>query len=161
MTFNWQEFFTMLGGQTIFLGAAAYLIKQLISSRLERDADAFKAKLQRDADIEIERLKNALQIAALEHQVRFTKLHEQRVEIISQLSREIVEVPAVVADYVINNVRDNESLGRAINRAAGLYSLIQNNRIVLPSSVCALLDEFSNKLTKIVTFVSVYWWGFR
>jgi DNA anti-recombination protein RmuC len=160
MTFNWQEFAETLGGQAVFLAALAYLLKELVSSRLERDADAFRAELKRNADIEIERLKSNLQIAALEHQIRFSKLHEQRATLISQLSKEIAEVPAVVANYVIHNVKDNESLSLAINRSVGLYSLIQTNRVLLPTSLCTLLDEFANKLTKIVTFVSVYWTRF-
>jgi len=175
MVFDWQHFFESLGGQVVFLAALAYLLKTLVSRRIERETEAFKTKLQSDAtfqieafkaklqaeaSIEIERLKSGLQIAALEHQIRFSKLHEQRAALISQLSKEIAEVPAVVADYVIHNVKDNESLGRAINRSVGLYSLIQTNRVLLPPALCVLLDEFSNKLTKIVTFVAVYWTRF-
>src|SRR6266853_1698197 len=98
---DWQELVKTLGGQAVFLAAAAYLIKQLVSSRMERETEsfktklqsdatfqieAFKAKLQAEANIEIERLKSSLQIAVLEHQVRFSKLHEQRATLISQLS---------------------------------------------------------------------------
>jgi hypothetical protein len=37
----------------------------------------FKTRIRADADIEIERVKNSLQIVAIEHQVRFAKLHEK------------------------------------------------------------------------------------
>jgi hypothetical protein len=65
--FNWQEFLATLGGQTALLAAVAYLIKTLVSSRLEKDAEAFKADLKRNSEIEIERLKNTLQMTAIEH----------------------------------------------------------------------------------------------
>ena len=98
--FNWQEFLATFGGQTALLAAVAYLIKTLVSSRLEKDAEAFKADLKRNSEIEIERLKNALQMTALEHQVRFSKLHEQRVEIIGKLSVLIQNVPILVQRLV-------------------------------------------------------------
>ena len=96
MTFNWQEFLTTIGGQVVLLGAVGYLIKTLVSSRLERETEAYKAELKRNSDIEIERLKSSLQMASVEHQIRFTKLHEQRVEILTRLSREIEEVPDAI-----------------------------------------------------------------
>lgn len=132
------------------------LIKALLSTRLERETEAFKAELKRNADIEIERLKSSLQIAALEHQVRFSKLHEQRVDVISQLSKEIVEVPDVVKEFVLMRPKDKESLMQARERTAGLDHLIQTNRIILPGSVCILLDELSTKLWEVIA-TQVYW----
>ncbi len=155
--FNWQEFLTILGGQAVFLGAAAYLIKALVSTRLERETEAFKAELKRNADIEIERLKSSLQIAALEHQVRFSQLHEQRVDVISQLSKEIVEVPAVVREFVVTSQKDKESLKQAMERTAGLNHLIQTSHIILPGPVCILLDELSTKLWDIIIGIQLYW----
>ena len=67
MQINWQDVVTTVGvttgGGAVLLTAAAWLIKTTITSRLAQDAEAFRTKLTADADMEIERLKNSLQIA--------------------------------------------------------------------------------------------------
>ncbi|MGB6431456.1 MAG: hypothetical protein WBF06_12790 [Candidatus Acidiferrales bacterium] len=138
------------------LAAVGYLIKTLLSSRLERESDAFKAELKRSADVEIERLRSSLQMEALEHRVRFSKLHEQRVDVISRLSTEIEEVPAAVQIFVLN-VKQPAALEVARDRTFELFRLSRLNRTILPASVCAMLEQYSRKLMHIVSFVSVYW----
>jgi hypothetical protein len=90
MSINWQDVITSLavatGGGLVLVGAWAWLIKTAIPHKLATEADTFKTRIKADADIEIERLKSSLQIVATEHQVRFTKLHEKRAEIIADLS---------------------------------------------------------------------------
>jgi hypothetical protein len=75
MDINWQEIITTVGVTTgvgiPLMGAAAWVIKTTITSRLARDAEAFKTALKADANMEIERLKNSLQMAAVEHQYGF------------------------------------------------------------------------------------------
>ncbi len=91
MHFNWQEFLATIGGQAALLGIVGYLIKKLVSSRLEREADAFKTELKRNSDIEIERLKSSLQMSANEHQIRFSKLHEKRAQVLADLYKLLVK----------------------------------------------------------------------
>jgi hypothetical protein len=146
--FNWEQFLTALGGQTVFLAMAGYLIKTFISSRLEKDAEAFKADLKRNSDIEIERLKNALQMTALEHQVRFSTLHEQRVEIIGKLSRMIQETPAVVASLILGNPNDAEKLAAARTCTVDLFRYVQVNSVVLPVDLCRELDQYAESYTE-------------
>ena len=52
----------------------------------------FKTRLKSDADIEIERLKNSLQMLAMEHQVRFSKLHEKRAEVIGEVYKRLTDL---------------------------------------------------------------------
>jgi len=157
MSINLQDVLIALGGQAAFLGAVAWLAKSLVSHRLAREAEEFRIKLKADADLAIERLKSSLQMVAAEHQIRFTKLHEQRVEIISRLSRELVEVPSVVRQYVVTNVKDDRSYVAARDRALDLRHLVQVNRILLPDHVCVMLDQVSDRLLHIVTFIWVFW----
>jgi hypothetical protein len=78
------------GGGAVLLGAAAWLIKTVLNDRLARDAEGFKAQLKADADKEIETLKSSLQMVAVEHQVRFSNLHEKRAEVIAELYKRLV-----------------------------------------------------------------------
>jgi hypothetical protein len=81
-----------------------------------KDAEAFKADLKRNSDMEIERLKSTLQMAAIEHQVRFSKLHEERVEIIGKLSRLIQDVPSFLARLTLQD-GSNAQAGRRYRNA--------------------------------------------
>jgi len=95
MSINWQDVLTTVGvttgGGVVFLGGAAWLIRTVLKDRLAPDAEEFKAKLKADGDMEIEKLKNSLQMVAFEHQVRFSKLHETRAEVIADLYKRLVE----------------------------------------------------------------------
>jgi len=105
MTINWQDVivtvFTTIGGGVVLLGAAAYLIRAALTQRLLLDAEAFKGQLKASADAEIERLKVSLQMSALEHEVRFSKLHEKRAEVIAELYRRLVELSMLAHQYAI------------------------------------------------------------
>ena len=68
MNINWQVLLTTLGGGTAILAAAAWLIRTALNHALTRDAEAFKARLKADTDIEAEKLKSSLQMVAFEHQ---------------------------------------------------------------------------------------------
>jgi hypothetical protein len=153
--FNWQEFLQTLGGQAILLAAVGYLIKTLVSSRLEKDAEAFKADLKRNSDMEIERLKNALQMTALEHQVRFSKLHERRAEIIGKLSRLIQEVPIVVSNLVDEAGKsmtasvDAKSLEKAKDFTFEVSTCVQANHVIFPEDLCKRLEEYARRLYRM------------
>jgi hypothetical protein len=96
MTINWQDVLitigSSVGGGGIVLGGAAWLIKTALMSKLSQETEAFKARLKADADVEIERLKSSLQKIAVEHQVRFSKLHSERAEAIAELYKRLVIV---------------------------------------------------------------------
>jgi hypothetical protein len=90
MVVNWQEVITTLGATVgaggVLLAASAWLMKTVLTDKFAREAEAFKSRLKAEADIEIERLKSSLQMTAIEHQVRFSKLHERRAELIAELT---------------------------------------------------------------------------
>ena len=53
---EWWALITSFGGNAALLLALAYLAKTLISSKLSKEAEAFKIELQGQTDVEIERL---------------------------------------------------------------------------------------------------------
>jgi hypothetical protein len=154
---DWQSILTSFGGNAALLLALAFLIKTVISSRLSQEADAFRIQLRAQADVEIERLKSALQVAATEHQVRFAKLHEKRAEVIAELYRLLLDVPTSALKFILTDMRDPTQAENAHKKVFELYSFISLNRIYLPGSVCGLLDNFEGKLRHSVTFVEIYW----
>jgi hypothetical protein len=81
----------------IFAGAGAiasiviFLGKTLVNQILSRDIEAFKAGMQKDAALEMERLRSELQKAAFEHQVRYSKIYDRRAEVIAHIYKLIAE----------------------------------------------------------------------
>jgi len=172
MTINWQEIITAVGGQIVLLGAAAWLFKALISHRLSRESDEARIRLKADADIEIarlksslkadtdveiERLRSSLKLMALEHQVRFSRLHAKRAQVIADLYNLLWEARSMAAQFILQHTRDAEESQKAREKVVELFRFISLNRIYLPKSVCALLDTFEGKLRRSVVFVEVYW----
>jgi hypothetical protein len=96
----WQEFLKVLGGAAVLVGVLGYLVKTLVSHLLSKDRDAhknslstesakqlaeYKDKLGAASRKEIEGFKATLQILTQDSIVRFTKLHEKRIEILSEM----------------------------------------------------------------------------
>jgi len=96
----WQELVKLLGGFAALVGAVAYLVKILISHFLSKDLTAykeqlstesakkvaaFKADLAADNKKKIEGFKAKLDVLTQESVIRFTKLHEKRIEILSEM----------------------------------------------------------------------------
>jgi hypothetical protein len=177
MAINWQQvvttFVATVGGGGVLLGAAAWLIKTLLSHRLAREAEQFKAKLQADADVQkvklqadansqIERLKTALQMSALEHQVRFSKLHERRGEVIADLHARILRTERVAAGYVLQGGHHSDSktrseeFSKAIETLRDFYICFADNRIYLPKRICDLIDTLVKKAQLSVIGIDIY-----
>ena len=154
MTVNWNDVFlallTTVGGGGVVLAAAAWLTKTLISSRFEREAEEFKIKLEANANTEIERLKNALQITADEHRVRFAKLHEDRAKRILELYQRIVEISVDCHRYVVQlgGPEPQQGFFELEKRFSELFSLFEVSKIYLPESICVLLEKAINDIRK-------------
>jgi hypothetical protein len=87
---DWTEFAKTASATTVALGVIAYFLRRVFGQVLSRDLQKFKADLTAKHDFEIERLRNDLRIAASEHETRFTRLHETRAEVISELYNRFV-----------------------------------------------------------------------
>jgi hypothetical protein len=113
--------------------------------------------LKLEGDTQIERLKSSLQLIAFEQQVRFSRLHARRANIIAELYKLLNEVPAVAKGFIFGAPSDSDRERIARDKVYELYNFVENHRIYFPADVCDLLDKFSTILRQSVIFVSVYW----
>jgi hypothetical protein len=172
MGIDWAEIVKTLGGGAVLLGIAGWLIRSIVTHQLDRDNAAFRNQLQHDSsaqvealkndlkrqsDIEIERLKNSLQIAALEHQVRFTMLHTQRLEAIPKLNESLADAITHVRNYVLMQQRDSDSLKRAVDAATDFRRIVYVNGPVLPAEVSKLLEGISDKFVRLVVMTKGFY----
>ena len=130
--------------------------KTVVSNRLVQETETFKIKLTADTNSEIERLKNSLQMVALEHQVRFSKLHEHRARVIARLYQHAVRTIWCTESFVFQGSSNVEEFSRARQEVLKLYRFIELNKLYFSDSVCELLANFEGKLRHSVTFVGVY-----
>jgi hypothetical protein len=162
MVVNWQEVVTTVvatvGGGGVALGAAAWLVKAIVTDRMARDAETFRAGLQTAANTEIETLKHALQMTALEHQVRFSKLHERQAEVIAEVYTLLVQLHVLGERFALDDVfadtpRDVEAFERVLEAGRKLNLLVQMNRLYLPENVCASVETFKRAVTEKASIV--------
>ena len=90
------------------LGLLVWLTKSWISERLkhaikaeyDEKLETHKAQLKAHSDVELERLRSQLNITATEHEVRFSRLHEKRAEIIAETYSLLKKLFFRLGDYV-------------------------------------------------------------
>jgi len=73
-------------------GILALLIKSLVANSLNKDLEAFKSTLSKD----VETFKSNLQLATIEHHVRYSKLHEDRAQVIKELYGKLVDLDLAI-----------------------------------------------------------------
>jgi hypothetical protein len=160
-----EEILLAFGGNALLLGVLAFLTRSLIQTWLAKDIKKFEAELQDKAatqlqrlrfdlksqgDVSIEQLKSRLQQAALEHQVRFSKLHEERAEKIAELYKRIVEQSAAGQRYVSERggSTPSEKFFKLHRDLEALDSFYETNRIYFPEHVSGLLARLLSTIKK-------------
>ena len=88
---TWQTILLAIGGNAALLAVLGLLGKSLLDKLIVRDTKEFESSLKAKADAAIEHLKNDLQLRTIEHQVRFSRLHEKRAAVIAELYGHLVE----------------------------------------------------------------------
>lgn len=168
MAINWGDVIkstlATVGGSVVLLGAVAWLIKAVISQALVLQTEMFKMRLKAEADIEIEKLKNALQITAVEHQVRFVNLHEKRAEFIAELYNDLVEAVKDSQLFVReewsrdDKAEQQEAFRKTHDMILNLYWFVEKHRyyLPLPGRVYDLLSTFIDNIEHHVVSVGVY-----
>ena len=165
MSINWQDVITNLavvtGGGTVLVGASAWLMKTAITHRLETDADKFRIKIKADADIEIERWKSSLQIVAIEHQVRFTKLHEKRAEIIADLYKRLIDLHRHAEFFVVTRENNpdpakDEEFRKLQQEMADFRKFYEQHQIYLPLGLCTALEGLVGQITGNVWAAGIF-----
>lgn len=117
---------TVLTSATVAIvlgGIAAALFKNLLTERLKaaikneydekleshkaqlqasnsKELEVLKAQLKGHADVEIEQLKSQLQVQAAQQNLRFTRLHERRIEAIDLVHNKLIAVRDAVGGYI-------------------------------------------------------------
>jgi hypothetical protein len=143
------------------LAIVAWLLKTSLKAWIANDAEVFKTRLKADSDIEIEQFKSSLQLIATEHQVRFSKLHERRADIIEELYKRLTDVYWDGQRFVMTSENNpspyqaNE-FDKMREKLSEVFMFIEHHRILLPKSVCALLDQHFSHVNLTVYSAGIF-----
>ncbi len=150
-----------IGGNATLLAILGYLAKSLLDKVIVRDTKRFESDLKAKSDAAIENLKNSLQLKTIEHQVRFSKLHEKRAEVIAKLYVILVESLWETESFVspmefVGELSKNEKHVLARNKLADVYRYFDQHRIYLPDTLCDSLEKLIQEIRTIVIEFGVW-----
>ena len=166
---NWEELLKYLGSGTVLIGMVAWLVRSLFIHILNRDVEIHKILLKAENDRNLEQLKTQLQLKAFEHEIKYSKLHNRRAEVIAELYTKIRSVQLTsfpLFDEYISGHNDveftqNEKITivkfRSVFRE--LNELYIRNRIFFKEQTCLkidkMIDVIAEPVEKIADFESI------
>jgi hypothetical protein len=144
----------ILGGTTIAVAAVAWLARTIVTHFLSKDVEKYKQQLQDAHARAIEQLRNDLKMQALEHEVRFRKMHERQAEIISEVYAGLRELHHACHSFVnpFDSVGEPDKEGKhkiVVETSRKFYDKFDPARLYLPPDISAQIDSFFEELAKI------------
>lgn len=85
-----EDVIKFLGGSALLLAAAAWLVRSLFSHLLSKDVEAYKAQIQSQSAMSLERLRHDLRLVAAQHEKQVHILQERRAEVIAELYSKLI-----------------------------------------------------------------------
>ena len=149
-----KALFGILLPSSIAIAVIGWLVRSLVTHFMSKDIEKYKLELKANSDKEIEHLRSDLRIHALEHEVRFRKLHEKVAEAVAEVYGRLFKLFQAVTSYVnpvdLPGQPDKEGKGKLVQAAAEeFFSYFNANRLFLPKDLSQRVHEFSDQLKKI------------
>jgi len=148
-------------GNALVLAVLGWLGKSLLEKLIQRDSRQFEIEIKAKADTTIEQLKSDLQLRTIEHQVRFSRLHEKQAEVIAELNCYIVEALWTAESFLspmewAGEPNKQEKYQEAMKKLVDLYRYFDKTRIYLPEHLCTTLDQLILNVRGHVTKFGIY-----
>lgn len=135
-----------LGANALVLGALTYLVRSLISHRLEKDMQTFKDDLRRDAERQVEEYKSTLEKERIRLQISYGGIFEQQAKAILDIHRAVVELEQAASDCMHTGgaVPERRNLFRGPWHA--LRTLHNQSRVLLPEETDEAVADFIDRM---------------
>src|SRR5258706_7153094 len=129
-------------------------IKGGIKAEYDNQLEILKAKLKSESDVEVERLRSQLSIAAAERQFRFSKLHEKRADAIAEVYALLQPFVSALADYVkiieTSAGPSREDRNKKVTETGNAFlQYYSAKKIFIPVSVAKKLMKFKRCYAKL------------
>jgi hypothetical protein len=128
---DWTIIISSIGGSAVLFGTMAFLTRSIVVHFLDKD---------------VERFKNALQLKAIEHQVRFNSLHAKRAEIIAEFYEKMVVISTVVAGLKNKEKKSFSETDKVIGDKAmsvclDAWQFFKRNELFFDDELCAKIEK--------------------
>lgn len=146
---------------SVLAGLLIWLTKSWISERLknaikneyDEKLETHKSQLKAQTDIEVEKLKSSLSIAAAEQGVKFSTLHKDRAEVIANTYALLKDVYRTMQDYVkifepAGDKPREERKQLAVDAHKAFSDYYPKKLIYLPSQTVTKLEEINGELVR-------------
>lgn len=157
----WQTLLLAFGGNAALLAVLALVGKSLLEKLIARDTKRFESELQAKSAAAIEQLKNELQLKTIEHQVRFSRLHEKRASVIADINGHLAEVMWEAERLLLlmqwgSEPQMEEKHQGAMNKLVEFFRFFDKHRIYLPEPLCTSLEKLVLQVRSHVIGSGVY-----
>jgi hypothetical protein len=143
----------VLSASLIFLSKSwiTERLKGAIKSEYDQKLETHKAQLKSEAETQIEQLKASLSIAAAEKQVKFSKLHENRAEVIANTYSLLKNTLLTFKDYVkafeaVGELPRSDRKKVAVKAHNAFREYFPTKTIYIPIGTADKIDAIDKKL---------------
>ncbi|KUO52318.1 MAG: hypothetical protein APF76_04600 [Desulfitibacter sp. BRH_c19] len=119
-----MEIVQFIGIITLITGAVVYVAKQIIKLVIDKDLEKFK---------------NDLHIATLDHQIIYSRLHDDRAKVIKELYTKLVRMERIMND--LTGHANKEKANEAINQILDAKYFFEENRVYFQKDLSELIEE--------------------
>jgi hypothetical protein len=149
-----KQFLFTLSGTAIAVAALAWFARSIVTHWLSKDVEAYKTRLEAESTIALERVRSQLQILAARRNIEYSRIHEKRLEIISELVGKIVvfyeRVSAYVSEVEWGGAPSKEERRKLAAEAfADFNKYFIPRRFFLPKATVEKIEAFRGGLYKI------------
>ncbi|MDX5427929.1 MAG: hypothetical protein LPK79_07485 [Bacteroidota bacterium] len=114
-----------------------------------------KLIINKGFDAALKTFENKLELLKIEHQIKFSKLHEERAVQLKQLYTMLYELEKSLKHYTDSFqgsewTEDNERKKAAIDKLLACEDSLETNRIFFPEEFCNKLEENIDKCREVV-----------
>jgi hypothetical protein len=157
----WQTLTAAVLGNAIVLAVLGWLGKSLLEKLILRDSKRFEVEIKAKADATIEQLKNELQLRTIEHQIKLSRLHEKRANVIADMNALLAEVMWEAESFLSPMEFSGEPDKRqkqqvAMNKLTEFFRYFDKNRIYLPAELCETMENIALQVRQHVIKFGVY-----
>ena len=157
----WKTILLAFGGNAALLAVLGFIGKSLLEKLIARDTAQFESDLKAKSDTAIEQLRNDLQLRAIEHQERFSRLQEKRAAVIAELYGYLVEALWEAESFLspmewAGEPDKEEKHQTAMTKLVVFFRYFDKNRIYLPPEICSSLEELVLTVRSHVITFGVY-----
>lgn len=158
---NWIDFLKLVGISSV--PAALLIIAVLLLGKkfAERIFDSIQEQRRLDRTKVLEEFKSALQVAAVQHQVTFSKLHEERAKVIEEVYGLLAELDMAMRPLVsILRTASDPPKGKMAETAQealrSLYRCIRKKDLFFDDATRKLMDDITNRYTSAFARMTLY-----